>query len=108
MSGKDVEALPLYNVRQKETVDDVIVNPQLSAEQKNQVKDLLVEYNEIFSDVPKMTHLIEHKVELTESEPVKKEAIPYTIQDAGSHYCYYYLFAKPHRTSDKTEQYKIE
>ena len=44
MSGKDVEALPLYNFRQKETVDDVIVNPQLSAEQRNQVKDLLIEY----------------------------------------------------------------
>ena len=64
MSGKDVEALPLYNIRQ-ETVDDVIVNSQLSAEQKNQVKDLPVEYKEIFSDVPKVTHLIEHKVELT-------------------------------------------
>jgi len=35
MSGKDIEALPLYNVRQKETVDDVIVNPQLSTEQWN-------------------------------------------------------------------------
>jgi len=56
----------------------------LSAEQRNQVKDLLVEYKEIFSDVRKVTHLIEHKVELTESEPVKK-AIPYTIHDAGSH-----------------------
>jgi len=42
MSGKDVEALPLYYVRQRKTVDDVIVNPQLSAEQRNQVKDLLV------------------------------------------------------------------
>jgi len=64
MSGKDVEALPLYNVRQRETVDDVIINPQLSAEQRSQVKDLLVEYKEIFSDVPKVTQ---------------------TIQDAGSH-----------------------
>jgi len=35
LSGKDVEALPLYNVRQKERVDDVVVNPQLSAEQRN-------------------------------------------------------------------------
>jgi len=83
MSGKDVEALPLYNVRQRETVDDVIVNPQLSAEQRNQVKDLLVEFNEIFSDVPKVTHLIEHKVELTESEPVKRKPcpIPYKMQE---------------------------
>jgi len=58
MSGKDIEALPLYNVRQKETVDDVVVNPQLSVEQRNKVKDLLVKYEEIFSDVPKVTRLI--------------------------------------------------
>jgi len=83
MSGKDVESLPLYNVRQKETVDDVIVSPQLSAEQRNQVKDLLIEYKEIFSDVPKVTHLIEHKVELTETEPVKRKPypIPYKMQE---------------------------
>ena len=80
---KDVEALPLYNVRQKETVDDVIVNPQLSAEQWNQVKDLLIEYKEVFSDVPTVTHLIERKVELTESEPVKMKPypIPYKMQE---------------------------
>ena len=48
ISGKDAEALPLYNVRQKETVDDVIVNPQLSAEQRNQVKDLLIERNTLY------------------------------------------------------------
>ena len=83
MSGKNLEALPLYNVRQKETVDDVIVNPQLSAEQRNQVKDLLIEYKEVFSDVPMVTHLIEHKVELTESEPVKRKPypIPYKMQE---------------------------
>jgi len=46
MSVKDVEALPLYNVRQKETEDDVVVNPQLNVQQRNQVKDLLVEYKE--------------------------------------------------------------
>ena len=62
---------------------NVIVNPQLSAEQRNQVKDLLIEYEEVFSDVPKVTHLIEHKVELTESEPVKRKPypIPYKMQE---------------------------
>jgi len=81
MSGKNVEVLPLYNVRQKETVDDVIVNPQLSAEQRNQVKHLLVEYKEIFSDVPKVTHLIEHKVQLTHWDPyavLSLEAVAYS------------------------------
>jgi len=48
----------------------------LSAEQRNQVKDLLVDYKEIFSDVPKVTYLIEHRVELTESEPMKRKPYP--------------------------------
>ena len=41
------------------------------------------EYREIFSDVPTVTHLIEHKVELTEKEPVKHKPypIPYKMQE---------------------------
>ena len=35
------------------------------------------EYKGIFSDVPTVTHLTEHKVELTEKEPVKHK--PYSI-----------------------------
>ena len=55
----------------------------MSAEQRNQVKDFLIEYKEVSSDVPKVTHLIEHKVELTESEPVERKPypIPYKMQE---------------------------
>jgi len=53
-------------LKQKETVDDVVVNPDLTTEQLTEVKQLLSEYREIFSDVPTVTHLIKHKVELTE------------------------------------------
>jgi len=40
------------------------------------------EYQNIFSDVPKVTNLIEHKVQLTETEPVKHKSysIPYKMQ----------------------------
>jgi len=37
---------------------------------------LLREYKEIFSDVPKVTNLIEHKVELTQREPVRCKVYP--------------------------------
>jgi len=53
----------LYNLKQKETVNDVIINPALSTEQQTQIREIVNEYKEIFSDVPKVTHLIEHKVE---------------------------------------------
>ena len=79
VSAADI--LLLYNLKQKETVDDVVVIPDLTTEQLTEVKQLLSEYREIFSDVPTVTHLIEHKVELTENEPVK-QTISNTIQDA--------------------------
>jgi len=54
--------LPLYSVKQKESVNDVVINPDLSSEQRDEVRSLLREYKEIFSvsDVPKATNLIEH------------------------------------------------
>ena len=83
MAVKDSETLPLYNLKQKETVDDVKVNPALTVKQQEEVGKLLTEYKEIFSDVPKVTHLIEHKVELTEKEPVKHKPypMPYKMQE---------------------------
>jgi len=76
MTVKDSETLPLYNLKQNETVDDVTINPALTVEQREQIRRLLTEFKEIFSDVPKVTHLIEHKVELTEKEPVKHKSYP--------------------------------
>ena len=46
---RDAELLSLYNVQQKETVDDVKINPDLSKQQTAEVKQLLNEYRQIFS-----------------------------------------------------------
>ena len=67
----DKELLPLYSVKQKETVEDVVINPELSQEKRDEVRTLLREYREIFSDVPTVTNLMEHKLELTQREPVR-------------------------------------
>ena len=79
----DKELLPLYSVKQKESVNDVVINPNLSSEQQDEVRSLLRDYKEIFSDVPKVTNLIEHKVELTEREPVRCKVYltPYKMQE---------------------------
>ena len=59
--------LSLYNFNQKETVKDVVINPELSAAQQSEIRELLDEYSEIFSDVLSdvsysgVTHLIKHK-----------------------------------------------
>jgi len=39
----DKELLPLCTVKQKESVNDVVVNPDLSSEQHNEVRSLLRE-----------------------------------------------------------------
>jgi len=79
----DKELLPLYTVNQKESVNDVVINPDLSSEQQDEISSLLTEYKEIFSDVSKVTNLIEHEVELTQREPVRCKAYPtpYKMQE---------------------------
>ena len=57
---KHADLLPLYNVQQKENVSDVDINPELSEVQTAELKHLLNEYKQIFSDVPTVTHLVEH------------------------------------------------
>jgi len=41
----DKELLPLYSVKQKESVNDVVINPDLSSEQ-DEVRSLLREYRD--------------------------------------------------------------
>jgi len=50
---KDADTLPLYNLKQKETVKDVIINPELNTEQQADIREILNEYQDIFSDVSK-------------------------------------------------------
>ena len=68
--------MPLSNVVQKESVNDVAINPEMSAERINEVKSLLKEYCDIFRDVPKITHLAKHRVDLTQKEPVRSKIYP--------------------------------
>ena len=44
----DKELLPLYYVKQKESVNDVVINPDLSSEQQDKVRLLLKEYKEMY------------------------------------------------------------
>ena len=79
----DAALLSTYNLKQKETFEDVVVNEELDEEKKTEVNKLLKEYKQIFSDVPTKTNLIEHKVELTDSNPIKHKSypIPYKMQE---------------------------
>ena len=46
----------------------MIINPERNTEQQADIQEILNEYQDIFSDVPKVTNLIEHKVQFTETD----------------------------------------
>jgi len=85
----DEELLPyelplnLYSECQKETVRDVKVNPELTFAQRNEVLALLAEFDEVFTDIPSVTNLGEHSIELTSTIPVysRPYPVPYAMRE---------------------------
>jgi len=77
---KDSDLMPLYNVVQKESVDDVAINPELSTDQMNEVKSLLKEYSDIFTDNTLGKTQGRSNTERTSA----KQNISNSIQDGGS------------------------
>jgi len=71
-----IEPMEEVSVVQKETFQDVQVNPELEPEKRQQVFELLSDFQDIFSDIPKVTTLGEHSIKLTSSEPIRSKAYP--------------------------------
>ena len=71
--GPELETLtPL----QKETIKDVKISPKLSESQQADIQALLEEYQDIFTDVPSITNLGEHGIQLTSAELIKGKPYP--------------------------------
>ena len=83
----EVEGCELPILEQTESVKDVI-NPRLKDSQKHQLENLLQQYSDIFSDVPKVTNLLEHSIPLTTDEPVisKPYPVPLSMKNVGANY----------------------
>lgn len=75
-SEQEVELLELYNCKQKETFENVILNPKLPKDIEIKCKTLVKKYKNIFSDVPGKTHLVKHEIRLNNDKPVKSKAYP--------------------------------
>ena len=76
LSVPDSRMFVHYNARQKETYRDVEVNPDLQESQQQQIWELLEEFQDIFSDVPKITNLGEHEIKLRSTDLVQQKAYP--------------------------------
>ena len=61
---------------QKETFKDININPELPEQERKEIEELVAEFQDIFTDVPKVTNLGEHTIELTSSEPVRTKPYP--------------------------------
>ena len=80
----DDESLIQFScTEQTETYKDVVINPDLDEQQKRDLFKLLVMFKDIFSDLPGYTKLVEHKIDLISTEPVRSKSypIPYHMQD---------------------------
>lgn len=68
----------------KENHTDIKINPELDAEQERSLKDKVREYKHIFTEKPGLTNLVEHRIPLTSSIPVRSKpyAIPYSCRES--------------------------
>jgi transposase InsO family protein len=70
------DMLELYSVKQTESYKDVDINPELSAEQQEQLRSLVYEFRDVFSDLPGVCNLGKHNIKLTTNEPVNSKPYP--------------------------------
>ena len=78
---KDEELLNVSYKGSKEGPDDVIINSELTKDQKKEMKQLVLDYKHVFTYVPGTVNCGEHKIVLTNDEPIKKKCytVPYTL-----------------------------
>ena len=69
---------------QTETYKDVVINPDLGEQQKRDLSKLLVEFKDIFSDLPGYTKLVKHEIDLTSTEPVRSKPYPMPYHMQGT------------------------
>ena len=62
---------------------DVKLGIELTKTQKEEMMDTLVRYTEVFSDISGKTDMIEHKIELTDNNPVRSRPypLPYALRE---------------------------
>ncbi|KAK3739967.1 hypothetical protein QZH41_009486, partial [Actinostola sp. cb2023] len=80
----NVDLLKIDYVNDEEYLDKVKIGPDINEEQRKQVQKLLMKYEDIFTGEPGSTNLVNHKIELTTTQPIRQRpyAIPYAKKQA--------------------------
>ena len=63
-------------LKQKESVLDISINPNLNSSQKTEIHGLVDSFSDIFSDLPAKTNAIKHTIKVSSKEPVKLKPYP--------------------------------
>ncbi|XP_062615055.1 uncharacterized protein LOC134276789 [Saccostrea cucullata] len=76
--------LHLLPMKATESFKDVKVNHSLSSDQLENINDVLHEFQEVLTDLPGRTNVIQHEVHLTTKEPIRNRPyqIPYAVRSA--------------------------
>ena len=76
VSVNEEDLLGLKTFQSKESIQDVSVGAELNGEQRNEVMEVLRRYEEIFTEIPGKTIMIEHKIDLTDDRPIRCKPYP--------------------------------
>ena len=71
-----IDTIILPSTYQTETIKNVSINENLSQTQAEEVRQILEEFSDVFSDVPSKTHVIEHSIELQDKKPIFRKPYP--------------------------------
>ena len=84
LAVSDEEIMVHYNIKQKESYLNVKYADNISQTKLKEIKSLVYEFKDIFSDVPTITNLDEHKIDLTCDRPIrcKPYPVPLHLEDA--------------------------
>ena len=79
-----VEDMEVPGATQKQTWEDVQLGEDLTVKQGTEVRALLREFADVFSDLPGRTEMSEHVVKTTVDQPVKRRPyhVPHSLRDA--------------------------
>ena len=83
VSVDEEDLLGLVTFESKESIQDVCVGAELNSEQRNEVMEVLRRYEEIFTEIPGMASVIEHKIDLTDDRPIRYKPYPFPYAKRG-------------------------
>ena len=81
----DEKLMELGVLRPQERISNVCLGVELSRKQQNEIMGVLAKHGEIFTDIPRKTSIIEHRVNLVDDDdcPIgcRPDALPYAVQE---------------------------